>query len=140
MDPVSAIGLASSIITFVEFSWTLVKGAGDIYRSPTGCSRENASIGTVIADLEEVTRNINTDIRGRDKHEKALVVLAKECESLSKELLQILGKLKKTGDSKREALKLALTSMRKEKEIASIEKRLGEYRAEIVVRLNLVLW
>lgn len=140
MDPVSAIGLASAIITFVEFSWTLVKGTGDIYKSPTGYSRENASIGTVIADLEEVTRSINTDIRGRDKHENALVVLAEQCESLSKELLQALGKLKKTGDSKREALKLALKSMRKEKEIASIEKRLGEYRVEIVIRLNLVLW
>lgn len=64
MDPVSEIGLASAIITFIEFSWTLVQGTGDIYRSPTGSSRENASISTVIADLEEATRSIDTDIRG----------------------------------------------------------------------------
>lgn len=140
MDPVTAIGLASAIITFVEFSWGLVQGAGDIYRSPTGSTQENASISTIIADLQEVAGNINTDIKGHGKHEEALVSLAKGCGDLSKELLQVLGKLKTKSHSKREILKATLRSMRKEREIASIEKRLGEYRSEIVVRLNMVLW
>lgn len=140
MDPVSAIGLASAILSFVEFSWALVQGAGDVYRSPSGMTQENASISTVISDLEEVTDNINTDIRGCGKHEKALAVLAKECEGLSKELLQVLEKLKRKDASKREALKATLRSMRKEKDILYIEKRLVEYRAEIVLRLNMILW
>ncbi|KAK2611555.1 hypothetical protein N8I77_004888 [Diaporthe amygdali] len=125
MDPVTAIGLASAILAFVDFSWSLVRGAGDVYRSPSGASQENTSIGTIIADLEDVADNINTDIQGRGKHENALTALAKGCEDLSKELLQVLEKLKKRSDSKREALKATLRSMRKEKEVASIEKRLA---------------
>lgn len=140
MDPVSAIGLASAILSFVEFSWGLVRGTGDVYRSPTGMRKDNASIGVVIADLEKVTEDINTDIQGHGKHEKALAALARECESLSQELLQVLGRLKRKDGSRREALRVTLRSMRKEKEIESIEKRLGEHRAEIVVRLNMMLW
>jgi hypothetical protein len=36
-------------------------------------------------------------------------------------------------------VKVSWMSMRKEKAVASIEKRLGEYRAEIVLCLNLML-
>lgn len=140
MDPVTAIGLASAILTFVDFSWSLVRGADEIYRSPTGTSKENASVNTIIADLKEVTDGIDTDIQGHGKHEKALAALAKECEGLSKDLLQVLGKIRKKDGSKRATLKAALRSMTKEKEIVSIEKRLGEYRAEIVLRLNMMLW
>lgn len=140
MDPVTATGLASAILSFVEFSWSVVRGAGEIYRSPTGVSKENISISMIIADLEDVTDDINTEIKGHSKAEQALATLAKGCEELSRDLLRILERLKRKGDSRREALKVALRNIRKEKEIASIEKRLGEYRAEIVIRLNMLLW
>lgn len=88
----------------------------------------------------EVTQDINTDVKGQGKYEKALASLAKECEDLSQQLLQVLEKLKRKDGSKREALKASLRSMRKESEITSIEKRLVEYRAEIVFRLSIILW
>lgn len=86
MDPVSAIGLASPILAFVEFSWGLVQGASDIYTSPTGLGKENTSINTVIADLEGVTNDINASIRGYGKHEKALSVISNKFEAPSIEL------------------------------------------------------
>jgi hypothetical protein len=36
-------------------------------------------------------------------------------------------------------VKISWESMRKEKTVASIEKRLGVYRSEIVLRLNVML-
>lgn len=140
MDPVTAIGLASAVISFIEFSWGLVRGAEEVYRSPSGVTADNASLTTIIADLKDAASGIRTDLQGRNKHEQALVALACDCEAVSKELLQILSSLKRHDESKRQAIKVTLRSIRKEKKILSIEKRLSEFRSEIVFRLNMILW
>lgn len=44
-------GLVSSIITFVDFSWTIVRGAYDVHNSASGATEENVHIGHVPQDL-----------------------------------------------------------------------------------------
>ena len=44
MDPITAVGLASSIITFVEFGFKLVDGAREIHLSTTGKTAHNAQL------------------------------------------------------------------------------------------------
>ncbi|KUI62489.1 hypothetical protein VP1G_09611 [Cytospora mali] len=140
MDPVSAIGTASAILSFVQFSWELVAGAREIYKSADGNTDENARISKVISDLQDVTDSIEFDQLGTSKHEKALKRLASECSELGEELLFILKKLKWTdGNPKWSALRTKLNSMRKKDDIASIKERLADYRSQIVLRLNMML-
>jgi hypothetical protein len=141
MDPVTAVGLAASLVTFIDFSWGLVLGSYRVHNSTTGTTAENAHISTVISDLQEVTEGLYCDFKAGSKHEKALYKLSKDCLNLSRDLLKILEKLRvKEGDSKWQSLKTTWASMRKEKAVASVEKRLGDYRMQIVLRLNLMLW
>jgi hypothetical protein len=140
MDPVTAIGFAASILQFVDFSWSLLTGTYEVYKSASGTTAQNAHINTVIQDLHEVTEGLDLDVRAKSKHEKALKALASECKKLSKELLQLLEKLK-TGEksSTWKSLKVKLASMLKAKEVANLEKRLGEYRSQILLRINIML-
>jgi hypothetical protein len=140
MDPVTAVRFAASILTFVDFSWSLVKGTYEVYNSTTGTTSENAHVGNVLIDLQAVAEGLRSDFGGRTENERALYTLAKNCYRLSQDLAGILAKLKVTEkNSKWQSLKVKWASMRKEKEVASIEKRLDRYRSQILVRLNFML-
>lgn len=139
MDPISAISVATSILTFIEFSWAIVTGTYEVYKSANGTTFENAHVVTVIDDLEKVTEDLSPEVEGKTKHSKALCQLAEQCAELSKDLLRILHKLQATDEaSKWQSLKVKLASLRKEKEISSIERRLDKYRSQILLRLNVM--
>jgi hypothetical protein len=140
MDPVTAVGFAASILNFVDFSWNLVQGTYEVYKSGSGATAENAQISTILEDLQEVTEGLHSDLKVGSKYAKQLSKLAKNCLDLSLDLTKILEKLRvKERNSSWQAAKVAWLSMRKEKEVASIEKRLGGYRSEIILRLNMML-
>jgi hypothetical protein len=87
--------------------------------------------------LKEVTLELDTDITGRGKHKKAL---ATKCEKLSRQLLAVLEKLRISDKhSAWKSLRVKWASMRKSDEVQKIERRLREYRSEILVRLTLML-
>jgi hypothetical protein len=58
MDPVTAVGFAASILNFIDFSWNLVQGSYEVYKSASGTTAENAHISTVLEDLREVTEEL----------------------------------------------------------------------------------
>ncbi|KAI1084636.1 hypothetical protein F5B20DRAFT_575956 [Whalleya microplaca] len=140
MEPLAAIGLASGIITFIDFSWNIVSGTIEVYQSCTGVTKENARIGTIIEDLREYADQLISDGASNSKQERALQRLAAQCSEVSEELIQKLEKLKaKENNSKWHSFKATWASMRKEKKIATIERRLCGYRAQINQRLLALL-
>jgi len=140
MDPITAVGFAASILTFIDFSWGLITGACEVYKSTTGTTLENAHISTIIEDLERVTEGLISDVEGRSSHEKELCKLADNCQKLSKDLFKILKKLQVSEkNSKWQSFKVKFASLRKGKEVASIEDRLEKYRSQILLRLNYML-
>ncbi|KAH6694283.1 hypothetical protein BKA61DRAFT_662945 [Leptodontidium sp. MPI-SDFR-AT-0119] len=141
MDPVTAVGFAAAIVNFIDFSWSLVQGTHEVYKSGSGATAENAQVSTILEDLQEVTEGLHSDLKVGGKHAKQLSKLAKNCLDLSRDLAKILEKLRvKERKSTWQAVKVTWASMRKEKEVASIEKRLGDYRSEIILRLNMMLF
>ncbi|KAH6714421.1 hypothetical protein BKA61DRAFT_359607 [Leptodontidium sp. MPI-SDFR-AT-0119] len=140
MDPITAVGFAASILQFIDFSWGVITGTYEIYKSTTGSTHENAHISTVVDDLERATDGLISDVEGKTKNEKELCKLADKCHDLSQDLLKILKQLQVSEkNSKWQSLKVKVASMRKEKEIAFIEGRLDRYRSQILVRLNFML-
>ena len=140
MDPVTAVGFAASILTFIDFSWSLISGTYEVYKSTTGTTSDNAHISTILEDLEAVTEGMAYDVEGKTKYEKNMCKLADECRGLSRDLAKILQKLKVVEkNSKWQSLKVKWASMRKEKTVASIETRLDRYRSQILIRLNFML-
>ncbi|KAL5869868.1 hypothetical protein ACKVWC_010616 [Pyricularia oryzae] len=110
MDPVSAAGLASSIITSIDFSTKLVKGSYDLYKAG--------------GNEQHVISRRQAWVKLRE--------LAGQCEGLAAELSMLLDdfKLKFGVESK---------SMCKEKKIANMEQKLNSLRGQVLVRMTSVM-
>ncbi|KEZ45757.1 hypothetical protein SAPIO_CDS1557 [Scedosporium apiospermum] len=140
MEPVSAVGLASSIITFVEFAFKLVTGALEVYRSVDGTLEENARLERVIGDLNSIVDDLGKKGGGGCRSERAIRDLAVECQADAELLVDILKSLKVPG---RRTLWKSVTAqwkalLRKD-EITGLKERLQEYRSEIMLNLMLLL-
>ncbi|KAI1418389.1 hypothetical protein F5Y13DRAFT_196189 [Hypoxylon sp. FL1857] len=79
MDPVSALGVASAIITFLDFAWGLVTGAVETYRFPDGTVDDNARI-KVINDLKRVSRGLDERFQDNTNAEKQIKEIAQADE------------------------------------------------------------
>lgn len=139
MDPVSAVSFAATILTFVDFSWNLVKGSYQVYQSATGTATDDSRLGTILADLEKATDTLQYNVTGNSPHLEDLRQLAAGCADVSRELSSVLEKLKrKEGNKAWRSLEATWRHMRKEKEVAAIEQRLNTYRLQLLLRLNLI--
>ncbi|ROV92880.1 hypothetical protein VSDG_06370 [Cytospora chrysosperma] len=138
IDPFTAIGAASAILSFIDFSWKLVAGAHEIYNASDGTSKDNANVRVMVGNLQALTENLGTSALGNSKSEVELKRLAADCNTLSKELKMLLQKLQRTG-GKWDSVKVKLRSMRKKDEINSIRGRLTEYTSQITLVINTIL-
>ena len=135
MDPASAIGVAAGVIAFIDASYKIIKSADELYRSENGSTKENAQIGKIVEDLKEYSLDLSTSHNYTTKHERAIEALAKDCATLSDEIIEILERLKLSKKSRRRSFAKIWSTKQKKNEIAALEGRLGEYRAQINLRL-----
>ena len=140
MDPITAIGLAAAVVDFVGFSWGLVTGAREIYRSANGTLDENAHLEDIMVDLDSIADDLNKTSPGRTRAERAIKQLAEDCQGESAELLGKLRKLKVRGKKTAwKSLKAKFASLLAKDDVNELKGRLQEYRSEITTNLILVL-
>ena len=60
MDPLTAIGLASSIVQFVDYGTKLIGGAREIYHSTTGTTAQNETLELVATEMKEWSSRLKT--------------------------------------------------------------------------------
>lgn len=135
MEATAAIGLASDIVNFIDFACKSIKAAEELYHSEHGATKENERMGAIVGDLREFSLGLGASLPSPTKHERAIEALAKDCAEVSDELIAILEKLRLSRSSRRKSIMKILSSAWKKSEMASLEARLGEYRAQMNVRL-----
>jgi hypothetical protein len=137
MDPITAIGLAAAILSFIDFAHRIVTGADELYKK--AITEENTHTENIVKDLDDAATDL-TDLPGKTKHEKALNNLAENCKDISRKLHHLLKKLTVSGDRTTwKVLKVAIHNVRKEGEVAKLVARLDKYRGEILLQLSLML-
>lgn len=142
MDGVSAIGLAASILTFIDFSWNLLSGTRDVYQSASGTTTENAHIYTVITDLQNASLGLHLDRTERSvsRHLQQLGFVADDCVLISQKLMDLLNDVRrKEGNVLWQSFKTKWKSMRSDSEVKKLLADLTLYRSQIILRLNLIL-
>lgn len=138
IDPLSAIGLASSILQLVDFSCKLVSDGYEIY--------ETGTLGGA-DELELVTRDLVRLANDLTKHrprpttvssddDGGLQKLAASCTTVADQLLHVLSSVKPRAphdgvESFRKALRLA----RRRGAIENLEKRLEKFQNHLNIRL-----
>jgi hypothetical protein len=72
MDPLRAIGLASDILSFIDFSFKLIGGSHRLLNSANGLTPENCRLCTVVEDLKVATERIVYDLPGNTQKDQQL--------------------------------------------------------------------
>ena len=138
MDPVTAIGLVSSILTFIEFSAKLISGAAEAYSSPSGLTADDQSAETVATEMQNFLRNLHPpDDSNLASNDKAICMLATECQLICEEILTLLERNRpKSRGSRRAALLAGLKSRWREVERRRLEERLRDCRFQLTLQLQ----
>jgi hypothetical protein len=140
MDPLSVLGLAASIVQFVDFSSKVIDGARDLYHSNQGITSENSDVRLIAADLSALTSNLcarsSQPGQQRNSDQIALHGLASQCQIFSEELSAIMEKVtSRDPRSKTEALRVLMQSVRYQKQVRNLKKRLESCRGQLVARI-----
>ncbi|KAH6620752.1 hypothetical protein B0J18DRAFT_430601 [Chaetomium sp. MPI-SDFR-AT-0129] len=140
MDPATSIGMVSGILSFVTFAWKLVKGGTEIYRQ--GILAENATLEDVLHRVEAFHVRLQHTPSGQGASSSMDVLLsnlAKDCQTVSGDLIRLLGSMKRPDTQGLQAKwKLMVASWNNvihAKERTELEEKLG--RCE--TRLSAVL-
>lgn len=131
------VGLASSIISFIEVAHKIVSGSYEIYKSSTGATKDHDHTARVLDDLSRVAHDLQRQ-PGKANDEQ-LLRLSEGCLELSGDLKRLLDKFLPKGPGPWQAFKAACRSLRKQVEAAAMESRLDRYRQQISQRLILLL-
>jgi len=134
MDPV---GLAASVLTFIDFATKLIRGTLEIYKSASGATEENVHITTITKDLEESTINLCTIPDA--KNDPELIKISNDCQILASQLLEELNNLRERHGNAWRSFTAACAILRKQKSILSMEARLNDYRQQVQLRLTVLL-
>ncbi|KAK3396716.1 hypothetical protein B0T20DRAFT_381366 [Sordaria brevicollis] len=139
MDPVSAIGLTVSILSFIEKGTKIARTAYDIRQSAAGVhedvARQEADIAMLQAFCERIrhSEHSHTD---SDSDYHAITTLAQECERLASELIELIQAIK-GGKSWLASVAAAIKQKKTERRRNAIQTQLEKYRNDIVTELGL---
>ncbi|KAJ4409465.1 hypothetical protein N0V82_009459 [Gnomoniopsis sp. IMI 355080] len=140
MDPLSAIGLMSSVITFIDFGYEIVAASEEVRTSTTGTTKANDQVEFLNVRLKSVA--VELAAAKRDKKYMSvdqirLVEVADKCLELSDDLQRLLDKLKaKNPSSKRQVLSALARNVRNKNQKKDLEVRLDQCRQLLQLQLS----
>ncbi|KAI1269316.1 hypothetical protein F5Y18DRAFT_374216 [Xylariaceae sp. FL1019] len=130
MDPLTALGIAANIWTFVEVGIKVTNQARQLYKSGQETTEEVAAIDVSTQSLDDCVKKLQSSSDCPEQFKDLL----RQTQSLSKELLDILTKVKiKDPKSWREYIKVCVRLQLKKSDIALLEKRLGDLRSQVML-------
>lgn len=141
LDPISALGLASSILAIIDFSWELITGTVEIYRSTDGSSDENARLEDVTSDLRALAESLEQGNPVKTQAERNLKRLAGDCREDAQTLLDLLESMNVTGSRRTlwRSLQAKWKSLREKDKVKELKQNLQESRSEILMNISLLM-
>lgn len=95
LEALAALGLASNILQFIDFSYKLVSGANEIANSATGTSAQHETFETVSQSLIQLVDNI--DATSPSQMPPEIRTLAAQARDLAQSFIAKLEELKLKG-------------------------------------------
>ncbi|KAI2470822.1 hypothetical protein F4781DRAFT_441423 [Annulohypoxylon bovei var. microspora] len=141
MEALVAVGLASNVLQFVDFTAKLIGISNELRNN--AASSENRDHKVIATHLETLSQNISDSAKAISQtsataspEEKALQPVADKCRELSKILLERLNKCgiqAGQNDSRFHRAKGAIKAIWNKREIEEISSRLEYFRSELIL-------
>jgi hypothetical protein len=142
MDPITALGVAGSIVQLVDFGTKVVSKGHKIYHSADGLDESNHDLEVVTNDLillqarlicPLATKELGVTLSGSDR---ALLHLSKASFDVASDLLMHLNKIKVQGKRRRwKSFRQALKTVCSKGEIEAMAKRVSALREQLQTRI-----
>lgn len=149
MEALAAVGLASSIVQFVDFATKIISKGYQYQRSADGVLDENAELQAVADSLDQLSKLLvtskeksfpSTRMIKKSKENEALKTVAMECQSIANVLSIAVDRLRISGNrTKWKSFRQALKSQWRKEEIEATLRRLRLAREDLIVHLLVVM-
>lgn len=149
MEALAAVGLASSIVQFVDFATKIISKGYQYQRSVDGVLDENVELQAIADNLDQLSKGLVTSTEKtspsarrnqNSKENEALKAVAIECQKIANDLGTAVDRLKMTGKRTRwKSFRQALKSQWKKEEIEATLRRLRLAREDLIVHLLVVM-
>jgi len=140
LDVWTALGLASNIVQFVDFTSKLVSGSREIFNSRDGVSDRTRALQAIATDLSHLTGDLTISTsRGTTFVGEMLRGLAFECQNVAAELQKALSSLQTKDKTRWKSFLIALQEVWRRDEIARMTGRLDALQRELNTHLLKVL-
>lgn len=145
MDPATAIGVASSAITFVDFSRKLLRRAYEIYRSSDGRSKEETRAIADLRDFNRLAQNVERSLTkfGSTSGDLEIAVVLEEVRGVSHDFGEVVKKLvsrKDPGMRLLTSLKTAAKSLYGNSVVSELQERLDEIQSRTIRFVLFAIW
>jgi hypothetical protein len=137
-EAVAAFSLASNVIQVLDFGSKLTTRFWSFYKASRHATEAVPDVEKLTLDLHKILEELHVGTARSGDNDEPLILLAKECQKLAEELLNLLSSLKtvkRTGIGRIEALKSAFRAIWKEDDIAALRKRIDDFKSELTVHL-----
>lgn len=146
MEAFAALGLASNIIQFVDFSCKLFSTSQEIYSSASGASSRVTDASAIAGTLHELSGRLLARPQGTigaasptGTGDAVLFQLATNCRNAAVEIISLLDTIRAhSPHSKWGSFKAALSTVWKDDQIKALEKKLEDYRRQIIMTLEVM--
>jgi hypothetical protein len=137
LDPLSALGLASNVLQFIDFTSKLFSLTSEVYHSANGASKETEELEVITKHLQSLCEGVWQPLKDpteRYPQDNALRELSRKCFEAGDELLQALGSLQMSGTNKRwNSFRSALATIWRRKDISKMYERLESLKSELAL-------
>lgn len=146
MDPVTALQVAASIITFVEFSRVLISRAYTLYKSPTGQTTQVVQLSTVGNDLKHVCDQIERTIAtfSTTEIDREILNICQQCQAIGSTLQATLDGLTARGKNKLDfaerSFVIAAKGLWKANQVVELNEQLDTIRSRIMFSMITSIW
>ena len=146
LEALAALGIASAVVSFVDFSIDITSKGKEYYKSVDGRLMEHVELQGIAERLKDLSVGIRRslsslpDAKLLSAEEKALKSVAQRCQVVARELKEALEKLQTSGAcGKFKNFRQALKTQWTKSEIEDRQRRLKLIREELVLHLVVVM-
>jgi hypothetical protein len=140
-EPFAVIGLAASILTFVDFGVKVIALARSIRDSQDGTIPEAKELESVVEHVRAFSASLReaSGDNSLNRDEQRILMISAKCDKLAAELGDVLKKLRvrdKAWSKKIDTTRVIIQAMWKKKDIDSLRDRLGHLEHSLREALN----
>ena len=146
LDPLSAVGLASNVLSFIDLGIKVLAKTKELRESRDGSLLEHREIKVVAERFGQLRHSIDDSLlllpttEKLTHAERVLQDVAKECSDMAKEFCTTLERLTaQPGQSRWKTLRQAFNAVWDKDRIELMRRRLGEQREILIVHLLVVV-